>query len=86
MEKVSVILMSIILAGCATKTQIEYVEIPPKTPPVIERPFLETERIKPGDDPGTVIQAHRLAIKQLQKWGMELETALDAYRKKDDKK
>lgn len=82
-----VILACVILAGCATcKPTIEYVEVPPKTPPVIERPILEVERIKPGDDAGTVIQAHRVAIKQLQKWGMELEAALDAYRKKDEKK
>ena len=83
MAKVIVILMCAILAGCATKTQIEYVQIPPKQPPIIERPLLETERLKPGDDPGIVIQAHRLAIKQLQKWGLELEASLDAYRTKD---
>jgi hypothetical protein len=36
-------------------------------------------------DPGTVIQLHRETIKRLQAWGLELEAALEAYRKKDTK-
>jgi hypothetical protein len=81
-----VILICLLLSGCATwGTKIEYVEVPPKAPPVIERPVLETDYIKPGDDAGKVIQAHRLAIIQLQKWGMELEAALNAYRPKEKK-
>lgn len=81
-----VILICLLLSGCSLfQPRIEYVQIPPKAPPIIERPMLETDRIKPGDDAGTVIQAHRLAIIQLQKWGLELEAALDAYRPKEKK-
>ena len=64
--------------GCATK--VEYVKVPPQEPPVITRPALDTDYLKATDDAGTVIQAHRLTIKKLQGWGLELEAALDAYR------
>ena len=78
MEKI--ILTSVLfLAGCGTP--IKYIEVPPKEPPFIARPALETDYLKPGDDAGTVIQAHRLTIKRLQQWGLELEAALNAYRK-----
>ena len=67
------------LMGCTT-VKTEYVKVPPQEPPVITRPALDTDYLKATDDAGTVIQAHRLTIKKLQGWGLELEAALDAYR------
>ena len=83
-KTITLLLTLVLLTGCGT-TKIEYVEVPPKEPPVIVRPVLETDYLKPGDDAGVVLQAHRLTIKKLQQWGMELETALSAYKKKDTK-
>lgn len=82
MAKIIAIFAAVLLAGCATKTRVEFVPVPPAEPPVIERPALEIERLKAGDEPNIVIQAHRITIKQLMKWGLELEAALDAYRSK----
>ena len=79
MAKKLILISILLLSGCATKTI--YVEVPPKEPPLITRPQLDTDYLKQGSTPGDVIQAHRLTIKKLQQWGMELETALDAYRK-----
>jgi hypothetical protein len=71
----------IVLSGCATTApEIRYAEIP--QPPVIERPRLDTEDLNSSMDPGTVIQLHRSTIIKLKAWGLELEKALDAYRKK----
>jgi len=83
-KKIICIVWAIALVGCACD-QI-YVKVPPKEPPVIERPALDTDNIKPDDDDGTVIQLHRITIKTLQKWGLELEAALDAYRIKKEVK
>jgi hypothetical protein len=78
------LLVMLELVGCTT-TKIEYVKVPPAEPPVITRPLLDTDYLKSTDDAGTVLQAHRLVIKKLQGWGLELEAALDAYRTKDTK-
>jgi hypothetical protein len=80
MDKIKYLLICAVLAGCATTTKTEYIKVPPAEPPVITRPDLDTDYIKSGDDAGTVIQAHRLTIKKLQQWGLELEAALNAYR------
>ena len=63
-------------------TRPEYITVCPE-PPYIERPELDVLNLKEGDGPDTVIQAHRVTIKKLQKWGLEEEAILDGYRKKD---
>lgn len=68
----------LLLSACATT---QHVPVPAPEPPQVARPVLETQFLKPGDSPDKVIQAHRLAIKQLQQWGLELEALLDGYRK-----
>ena len=77
-----IVLLSI--CGCETfgKTKVEYITVCPE-PPFIERPELDVLNLKEGDTPDVVIQAHRLTIKKLQKWGLEEEAILDGYRKKD---
>lgn len=72
--------LAIALTGCATKPEIEYRYLKAPTPPVIARPELEVLKLKSGDTPAAVIQAHRLDILSLQRWGLELEAALNAYR------
>ena len=71
------------LAGCATVPvpQVKYVTTECPEAPVIERPDLDTDYLTDKSNPGDVIQAHRLAIKKLQKWGMEEEAILNGYRK-----
>lgn len=83
----AVILLLLTLTGCETfgKTKVEYITVCPE-PPFIERPELEVLNLKEGDTPDTVIQAHRITIKKLQKWGLEEEAILDGYRKKKDTK
>lgn len=85
-KKIITVFLALSLVGCACDPVIKYVYVPPKEPPVIARPALETDNIKPEDDDGTVIQLHRITIKTLQKWGLELEAALDAYRIKKEVK
>jgi hypothetical protein len=68
------------MAGCATAPQIEYRYLKVPEPPVITRPELEVVKLQPGATAATVIQAHRQDILSLQKWGLELEGALNAYR------
>lgn len=80
----SVILLTS-LTGCSLfQTKTEYITVCPE-PPFIERPELEVLNLKDGDTPDVVIQAHRVTIKKLQKWGLEEEVILDSYRKKDTK-
>lgn len=81
------IIVLLSLTGCETfgKTRVEYITVCPE-PPFIERPELDVLSLKEGDTPDTVIQAHRITIKKLQKWGLEEETILDGYRKKKDTK
>lgn len=78
MAKVILILI-LFLSGCAAQVRTEYVKAPQVEPPVITRPDLDTDYITPDMNPGEVIQAHRLTIKKLQAWGLELEQALKAY-------
>ena len=86
MEKMTTILFALMLVGCACKPVIQYVKVPPIEPPIITRPDLETDYLKHSDNAGVVLQAHRITIKKLQQWGLELETALDAYRIKKETK
>ena len=82
MAKVTLFLC-LLLAGCATtKVEYRYLDVP--EPPVINRPELPALSATKDMDPGTVIQLHRETIKLLQAWGLELEAALNAYRKKKD--
>ena len=77
-----------VLYGCATKPEYkppEIVYVKPAEPPKVERPELETQLLQVGDGPDKVIQAHRVDIKRLQKWGLELEAILDGYRTKETK-
>ena len=75
-------LLFALLVGCATTqpTELRVADWP--EPPVVNRPELPVLSITKDMDPGTVIQLHRETIKRLQAWGLELEAALDAYRKK----
>ena len=74
------------LTGCSLfQTKTEYITVCPE-PPFIERPELEVLNLKEGDTPDVVIQAHRVTIKKLQKWGLEEEVILDGYRKNKDTK
>ena len=80
---ITVIAYTFLLSGCGLlKTKTEYINVCP-APPFIERPELEVLNLKEDDTPDVVIQAHRLTIKKLQKWGLEEEVILDGYRKKD---
>ena len=79
------LLLVLLLAGCAhTETKVEYITVDPPQPPVINRPPLPVLEATKEMDAGTIIQLHRETIKVLQSWGLELEAALNAYRK--DKK
>lgn len=75
-----VALLLLVLSGCQTMPEIRYEKAP--EPPVIERPRLDTEDLNSSMDAGTVLQLHRSTIIKLKAWGLELEKALDAYRKK----
>lgn len=76
-----VILLCLFLASCATQPQIEYRVVDIPEPPRIDRPELPVLSITNDMDAGTIIQLHRETIKRLQAWGLELEAALNAYRK-----
>lgn len=78
---ISLTILLSVLFGCG-HNQVKYVQAECPQPPVIERPVLDTDSLQEGDDPGTVIQAHRTTIKNLQRWGLEQEAILDGYRKK----
>ena len=79
------IILLLSLTGCSLfQTKTEYINVCPE-PGFIERPELDVLNLKEGDSPDVVIQAHRLTIKKLQKWGLEEEVMLDGYRKKDTK-
>ena len=80
------LLIVLFLSGCACKPQIEYRVSDIPEPPVITRPVLDVLDINTTMDPGTVLQLHRSTILKLKSWGLELETALDAYRKPKDTK
>jgi len=75
-------LIILLLTGCASVPQIEYRVAQIPQPPVINRPELPVLLITKDMDPGTIIQLHRETIKVLQSWGLELEAALNSYRKK----
>lgn len=78
----SLIFVCLILASCASATKIEYryAELP--DPPVIARPELDVLQADPSMSAATIIQLHRSTILKLKSWGLELEKALDVYRKK----
>ena len=80
---VKLLALAVLLTGCAT-TEVKYVTVDPPPPPVINRPELPVLSITKDMDAGTILQLHRETIKVLQAWGLELEAALNAYRK--DKK
>lgn len=84
---VRMLLLCLLLVGCAhTETKVEYIIVKPPQPPVINRPPLPVLAITKDMDPGTIIQLHRETIKVLQAWGLELEAALNAYRKPKDER
>ena len=80
MEKL-IIMLLMLLAGCATAPQIEYRVADYPQPPVIERPALPVETITKEMTPGEVIQKHRETIIVLEGYAQKLEAALNAYRK-----
>jgi len=71
----------LLLSGCAHEPTIEYRYHDIPEPPIIERPILDVLEADVSMDAGTIIQLHRSTIIKLKSWGLELETALDAYRK-----
>jgi PBP1b-binding outer membrane lipoprotein LpoB len=76
----TILFICLLLVGCATTDPvIRVVDIP--EPPTVNRPDLPVLTITKDMDPGMVIQLHRETIKLLQAWGLELEAALNAYRK-----
>ena len=79
-QLIGLVLAIAALTGCATEPRVEYRYLKAPEPPVITRPELEVLKLKSGDSPATVIQAHRVDITNLQKWGLQLEAALSAYR------
>jgi hypothetical protein len=83
---ICVAIILLVISGCACKPKIEYRVADIPEPPVITRPALDVLEINNIMDPGTIIQLHRSTILKLKSWGLELETALDAYRKPKDTK
>ena len=81
-----VVPLALLLVGCAhTEVRTEYLIVEPPPPPTINSPQLPVLSATKEMDAGTILQLHRETIKVLQAWGMELEAALDAYRKKESK-
>lgn len=83
---ICVAIILLVISGCACKPQIEYRVADIPEPPKITRPALDVLEINNTMDPGTILQLHRSTILKLKAWGLELETALDAYRKPKDTK
>jgi len=81
---VKILIFSCILffAGCASPSKIEYRYSELPEPPVISRPELDVLQADYSMDAATIIQLHRSTIIKLKSWGLELEKALDVYRKK----
>jgi len=75
-----IFLLLLVLGGCATQPEVRVIR--PPEPPVIARPELPVLAVSKDMDAGTVLQLHRETIKRLQAWGLELEAALEAYRRK----
>ena len=81
MARAIALIIALSLSACqSAQVRTEYITSCP-VPPVIERPDLDVLNLKDGDGPDVVIQAHRVTIKKLQKWGLEEETVLNGYRK-----
>jgi len=74
---------SILLVGCAGKTQIVKVPVPVPcpAPPAIERPMLPASALTPDSPPDEFVRAVVLSIQMLLGYAEELETALEAYRR-----
>lgn len=81
MAKIILTFLLLMVTGCSTLSPHSIITSECPVPPVIERPKLEIDEMKDGDDAGKVIQAHRITIKRLMKWGLEQETILNGYRK-----
>lgn len=83
---------TLILAGCATEPEIKYIDRPVRVeimvpadipePPVINRPFLPIELLKPENitDPDKVARYYVKSIRLLETYSAQLQCALDAYR------
>lgn len=84
-KRVIAVLALCLLTACSTAPKIEYRVADVSEPLKVNRPELPVLTVTKDMDPGTVIQLHRETIKLLQAWGLELEAALNAYRKKDPK-
>ena len=78
---VGLCLAVLVSTGCATKTTTQYRVLDVPEPPIIARPDLDVLLINSSMDAGTIIQLHRQTIIKLKAWGLELEQALNAYRK-----
>ena len=77
-----ILLTCLLLGGCCTN-QVKYVTQKMPEPPQVTRPELDVDNLKEGDGPDVVIQAHRVSIRKLQGYSMQLETILDGYRTKE---
>lgn len=81
---VKYLIIAALLVGCAqppVKPEIRYVQVEVPEPPEINRPELPVLAATKDMDAGTIIQLHRETILRLKAWGLELEAALNAYRK-----
>ena len=76
---VRIFCLCLLLGGCCT-TQVKYVTQKMPEPPQVTRPELDVDNLKEGDGPDRVIQAHRVSIKKLQGYSIELETIINGYR------
>lgn len=80
------------MAGCSTTPEIKYVDRPIQVeimvpaeipePPVINRPFLPIQLLKPENitDPDKVARYYVKSIRLLETYAAQLQCALDAYR------
>lgn len=74
------------LQGCAAvPPEVREIPVPVEVPapPRIERPRLALGDIFPDSKPDDVVRAYRASVEALIHYARQLETALDAYRKKE---
>ena len=85
MGKLTVLICSLVLAGCCTAPRVEYRVADVPEPPVITRPDLGSLNITYSTPLEQIVQTMREDIKKLQAAFLKQEIALDVYRKKEPK-
>ena len=76
---VRVMLICLLLAGCAHKECKPVIEPYPKAQ-IPERPTLPVQVMDENTSEEDVAKAYVISIKELQKWGLELEKKLGVYK------